>query len=193
MARFQISFFLAIICFTTSRLFAEQVLYSPEFTNWGVWGEFENCSEGVFVKGFQVKKETWVGPTWDDTSLNGIRFYCGAMVDERYVTSSEGSWGKWGNKYTCGDGYVVGFQLRVEKGNLIDADETATNNLRIFCSNHAPGAFIEADGERWGNWTASRICGPDEGVCGIQTQVQPDRGILSEFFGITFFNSFKLD
>ena len=79
--------------------------------------------------------------------------------------------------YGCSNGgYVTGFQLKVEKNGL-DLDETATNNIRILCSENAEP--IEADGETWGAWGEVQQCeGPQEAVCGIRTQVQPDRGNL---------------
>ena len=156
-----------------------ELITSPELTNWGTWAEeTEMCPNGTYAQGFQLLVETWSGAAFDDTSLNGIKLFCGNPIEEgvKSVTSLVGSWGKWRNLYRCGpDDVIVGFQLRVEK-NGIDLDETATNNIRIFCN--LTTNYIEGDGERWGVWSEVRRCPPNQAVCGIRTQVQADRGIL---------------
>lgn len=139
------------------------------------------CPNGTVVQGFQVKTEPYRGALVDDTALNGVRFYCGHPLSPNatQLTSAVGSWGTWGNTYSCGaNGAVIGFQLRVE-GNGIADDETATNNARFLCSNmEEPNNYIEADGLTFGSWRASARCPAGEAVCGIQTQIQPDRGTL---------------
>ncbi len=148
-------------------------------TNWGDWAEdVDRCPVGTYAHGFQIKSETWIGPLFDDSSMNGLRLFCGDPIDETVpsVTSLEGAWGKWRNLYRCSEnGYVTGFQLKVERNGL-DLDETATNNVRILCSDNVDP--VEGDGEAWGVWGEVQQCGPEEAVCGIKTQVQPDRGIL---------------
>lgn len=97
--------------------------------------------------------------------------------------SSVGPWGKWGNKFRCPDlkyGFVTGFQLKVKAPRLI-GDESATNNVRFFCTDQN-GVFdtIEGDGEENGEWGEPRFCSQGQVVCGIKTQVQPDQGNFSK-------------
>lgn len=141
----------------------------------------ELCKDGGVVQGFQVKTEPYKGAAIDDTALNGVKFFCQHPLNPNHteITSSVGSWGTWGNIYTCGsNGAITGFQLRVEAPGLID-DETATNNARFFCSNMAdPNDYIEGDGLTFGQWRAAVKCPEHQVLCGVQTQIQPDRGAL---------------
>lgn len=137
------------------------------------------CPNGTVAQGFQLKTEPYRGALIDDTALNGVRFYCGSPLNPStiQITSTVGSWGEWGNLYTCGAGSIVGFQLRVEAFGVVD-DETATNNARFFCSNMDQGSFIEGDGLTFGSWRGSVRCPNGQAICGVQTQVQADRGAL---------------
>jgi len=176
------------ICIATlfcGAAFGQEIITSPPVTNWGTWGPLESCPEGTLAQGFQLLTEPWKGPLIDDTTGNGIRLFCGnpADPDTPTVTSSLGSWGKWGSVFSCGEGgYIYGFQLRVE-ANGID-DETATNNARFFCTNLPEGEFLEGDGDAFGRWTEERKCARSEALCAIQTQVQKDQGILCEYLKI---------
>ena len=157
-----------------------ELITSPPLTNWGTWGVLDRCPEGTYAQGFQITSEKWIGPIFDYTSLNGVRLFCGDPLDPSTpsITSSVGSWGKPRNLYRCGAGeYITGFQLKVEKGSVIDFDETATNNIRFYCSGSTT-QFIEADGETWGSWRDASHCSEGARVCGIQTQVQRDQGVL---------------
>lgn len=63
------------------------------------------------------------------------------------ITSKDGPFGRWGRMFNCnGNGYAVGFMLRVVEGGTANVDETATNNLRILCAG-SPNGFMELDGE----------------------------------------------
>jgi hypothetical protein len=158
---------------------AQEIITSPPETNWGTWGPFVKCPNGTFAQGFALKTEPYRGPLIDDTAGNGVRLYCGDPLDTDTVTitSSEGSWGDWGSAFSCGPaGYLYGFQLRVEQ-NGID-DETATNNVRMFCTDQDPDDFLEGDGLGFGRWSEARKCSRTQGLCGIETQVQADQGLL---------------
>lgn len=81
------------------------------------------------------------GTLLDWTAVNGVRIFCGNPLDNVALTSSVGPWGDWKDIFYCGSsGYLVGFQLRVERPGLL-SDETATNNIRFFCSNAPAGKF----------------------------------------------------
>lgn len=61
--------------------------------------------------------------------------------------------------------------MRVE-GPQGPADDTATNNIRVFCS--YPNGIIEqmkeGDGLTYGSWSAAQQCNQNQAVCAIQTQ-----------------------
>lgn len=159
------------------------VISSPRVTDWGEWGDWEYCSDG-YVMGMRLKTEPAQGPG-DDTALNGVSFMCGNLGEpqkrlhspERQIQSSTGRWGTWGVSYECPSGYAVGFQLRSEatqKGH----DDTAANNLRIFCSNSDPENvnYLEGSGLSWGEWTQPQLCRYGWAMCGIRTQVDSSKG-----------------
>jgi len=157
------------------------IITSPEVSNWGTWAkDFERCPEGRAAQGFQVLSEPWT--LIDNTCMNGLRLDCGNPADgvTPSITSDVGPWGKWGNKFRCSfQGYITGFQLRVEKPNIIP-DETATNNIRVFCSLNE-GETIEGDGESRGEFGTEVRCPAGQVVCGIRTQIQEDRGNFRKF------------
>ncbi|CAL8144039.1 unnamed protein product [Orchesella dallaii] len=156
------------------------LLSSPRITDWGEWGEFEYCKEGTYVIGMRLKTEPAQGPG-DDTALNGISFMCGIIGEtqkklhspERQIQSLSGNWGTWGVSYECPNSYAVGFQLRSEasqKGH----DDTAANNLRIFCSYSMQ--YLEGSGLSWGEWTEPQLCPIGWAICGMRTQVETPKG-----------------
>jgi len=139
----------------------------------------------------RLKTESYQGIIIDDTAANAIRLYCGdpSNPNTTYITSSEGTAGGWGSIYTCRsdgqsniDGYITGFQLRVEGEGA--TDDTATNNLRVFCSFPSNGTLeqtLQADGGSYGSWTTARKCQQsNQRVCAIRTQVEPYQGVTGK-------------
>ncbi|CAL8129058.1 unnamed protein product [Orchesella dallaii] len=149
---------------------------SPPVTNWGVWGPFQKCGFG-YVQGFQLKTEPYGGIFSDDTGLNAIKLFCGNpdSFGTPFITSTEGDWGSWGNVYSCYPGYLNGFQLRVEEYQG-SSDDTATNNVRFFCTNLAGSNYIEGDGLGFGSWSQIQHCYSDQVICGLQTQMETYQG-----------------
>lgn len=145
---------------------------SPPVTDWGTWGQFQKCPLGTRAQGFQLLTQRFQGPLTDDTALNGVRLYCGDPFNQstHAITSKIGDFGNWGSTYSCFPGNINGFQLRVEP-YLGSGDDTATNNMRVFCSGD-PNNYVEGDGLGFGLWGESRRCFSDQGVCGLQTQVE---------------------
>lgn len=156
---------------------------SPPVTDWGEWGVFQKCPEESRAQGFQLKTEEYQGMLVDDSALNGVRLFCGDPFNDTTpsITSSVGDNGNWGTVYSCYPGNIVGFQLRVEPFER-SGDETATNNMRVFCSQYEDESrFIEGDGlNEFGEWGETMRCAENQGVCGIQTQVE-DCSITSMF------------
>ncbi len=67
---------------------------------------------------------------------------------------------------------MIGFQINVESYQG-SGDDTATNNLRIKCSN---GQFLEGDGMDFGIWREIHFCPDQHAFCGLQTQVETYQG-----------------
>jgi len=152
----------------------EVILESPILTYWGDYHPWENCSEGEYVFGMQLKNHEYQGPFYDDTALNGIRFFCGppgwTEITESIESGSE-FYGVWGQQFLCPTGgYISGFQLRSEEDqNLLD--DSAANNLRMFC-NGEQSSYMQGDGLDFGVFTTARHCPAGQAFCGISTQVE---------------------
>jgi len=157
-------------------------IYIIHFVNIG----WHRCSFGRYAQAVQLKTEPYQGLFEDDTAANAIRLYCGdpSNITTSYITSTEADWGAWGKVFSCRsdgrplppDGYVTGFQLRVEGPTA--GDDSATNNIRVFCSypNGVAEQTLEADGLTYGSWTDARRCNSNQAVCAIRTQVEPYQG-----------------
>ncbi|XP_053402039.1 vitelline membrane outer layer protein 1 homolog [Mercenaria mercenaria] len=100
---------------------------------YGIWFTPQFCPEGTFANGFNIKKRTG-----DDTVAIEIRFsyrdlqwfhHPHKLV--RPIAGVEGEYGKWSKKCPKGSA-VCGIQTRIE-GHLSKVDNTALNNVRVFC------------------------------------------------------------
>ena len=142
------------------------MIKSPTLTNFGDWGKMSECAPNHYAQGFQLKVESPRG-TGDDSSVNGIGFIC---TNGEIVHSDVGSWGHWTLAKMCTPGSVInGFELKSEPW-IHRTDDTATNNLRIYCSD---GIMLEGDEiTPWGYYTGKQICPETYSVCGIQSQVK---------------------
>lgn len=164
-------FFLLVLCTCSTK--AEKVLASPLITNWGNWGPWEFCPSGTFATGMQLQTQPPQGFFKDDRGLTGIRLFCnkyGKNDGSHPIKSSTDNVGNWGRKYNC-NGFMTGFQLRSEKARSFFVDDTAANNLRMFCD-HNGNLFQQGGGTNNGKWTDKQLCGRYEAVCGIRTQVE---------------------
>ncbi|CAG7689985.1 unnamed protein product [Allacma fusca] len=175
-------------CWTLSSAIAQSILIpSPEVTNWGEWGPYEQCPPGSFVYGFQLTVESDQGFFGDDSALNGINLLCISPVVRRNtpefrsrnasingvtkISSTVGHEGNLRHAFECPDPFFAnGFELRSENDQGWYDDDTAANNFKLHCTN---GQAIEGDGESWGAWTGVQTCPRGLIICGIQTQVEP--------------------
>jgi len=145
---------------------------SPKVTNWGEWGPEEYCNQSHYVTGFRLKVQQNQGIILDDTALNGIELHCIPNVpgegERKIVTSRVGVKGAWGGIKECDPGsYGVGFEMRTEEPTLFD--NTAGNNMRLYCSD---GNVLEGVGMDWGIWTGPLFCPNTMKICGMRTQVE---------------------
>jgi len=164
----------------------EIIISSPHVTSWGDWGELELCPAGSFVYGMRLTVEFDSGDLSDDSALNTIELLCTSPMGKRpsniseasdlkefaVISSLQGHAGVVGVLQECPiPGFAVGFQLRSEDDQGWLDDDTAANNLKLFCST---GEILEGYGDTWGDWTAEQHCPRGLQICGIQTQVEPE-------------------
>ncbi|XP_028911246.1 vitelline membrane outer layer protein 1 homolog [Ornithorhynchus anatinus] len=153
-----------------------------EVANGGPWGEWawpEMCPQGFVASGFSLKVEPPQGGSLDDTALNGIRLHCtrgNSKLNAHVVESKSGRWGSWSEPEWCpGGGFLQAFSLRVESPAGL-GDDTAANDVRFRCSG---GAVVAGPGLGWGRFGPwSNPC--PKGVCGLQTKVDPPRGLQDD-------------
>ncbi|CAG7733777.1 unnamed protein product [Allacma fusca] len=191
---------IAAFCFA-SALDTDIYIQSPRITDFGDWGEYEECPPGMYVFGFQLVSEEEQGAFGEDSALNGIYLLCLPFTARRnspdflssylssgafsMISSSVGHDGYSRGIFDCPPKYfAIGFELRTEPVQGILYDDTAANNLRLICSN---GRVLEGDGESWGEWTGAQTCPRDYLICGMQTQVEKP-GAIDE----TTLNNIKL-
>ncbi|XDV37981.1 hypothetical protein PO909_007484 [Leuciscus waleckii] len=96
---------------------------------WGEWTDVKWCPSG-FLSAFQLKVESPQGKG-DDTAANNIRFKCSGG-DVLYGGGT--NWGEWGFwSPTCEGTGICGIQTRIEQSQGSEGDDTALNDVRMFC------------------------------------------------------------
>lgn len=151
-------------------------LRSPQVTNWGDWHLWDECPENTFVVGMQLRTHQYQGTWSDDSALNGIKFFCDDITSKTnkiVVMSGEETYGEYGQEFFCASGVTTGFQLRSEKSQTIFADDTAANNMRLFCNSNSSDV-LEGDGLDFGSWTEPQGCFRRQALCGYSSQVDHD-------------------
>uniref|UniRef100_A0A914X8R9 Uncharacterized protein n=1 Tax=Plectus sambesii TaxID=2011161 RepID=A0A914X8R9_9BILA len=151
---------------------------SPRVTDWGEWSDWDMCPPESFVVGMKLKMES-VQHNGDDTALNGIRLTC--MKDQKLqgqISGNVAQWGNWLEEKRCSfsgtsASYITGFSLRSEEAQGEDEDDTAANNLEVYCDD---GETLTGEGRDSGDWSASQQCPSGTAVCGLRTQVEDPQG-----------------
>ncbi|KAK7143006.1 hypothetical protein R3I93_014234 [Phoxinus phoxinus] len=100
---------------------------------WGEWSDVQSCPSG-FLTAFQLKVESRQEDGDDDTAANLIGFKCSGGD----VVYGEGkNWGNWGDfgdwSPTCEGKGICGLQTRVEESQGSEGDDTALNDVIMFC------------------------------------------------------------
>ncbi|CAG7784781.1 unnamed protein product [Allacma fusca] len=193
-------FLIAAFCFASA--FASEIfIQSPKITDYGDWGEYEECPPGMYVYGFQLVSEGDQGAFGDDSALSGIYLLCIPFKVKRdspdflswfmysrafaMISSSVGHAGYSRGVFDCPPPhFATGFELRTDYIHGLLYDDTAANNFRLTCSN---GQVLEGDAESWGEWTGAQTCPRGYLICGMQTQVEKP-GAVDE----TTLNNIKL-
>lgn len=136
------------------------------------------CSRGLYATGYSQRVESRQG-SGDDTALNAVRLYCSSPdghVTETIETLNQGPWGDWDSAYCLSSPerrFLNGATARIE-GSQGYGDDTAMNGVKFNCT---IAGTAEADNTGpWGNWHNWNYCPAGSAICGIQTNVAPNRG-----------------
>ena len=143
----------------------------------------EFCSNGGYATSFKLRVEGDQG-SGDDTALNSICLGC-SHGDE--ICSNEGKWGNWGTAKnddkkpeadTCKEGFFAA-KYRMEMKQY-GSDDTAGNDLYLYCKDKESTEFAAENGGPWGTWMPQRWCRSGHVICGIKTRVEEDQGYCSD-------------
>jgi hypothetical protein len=175
-----ITFFSLICAINAQQNDNFDILESPQVTNFGQYGPFENCSDGFLVTGFQLKMEAY-RRRLDNTALNAVRFFCGNMIFKSLenISSYRGVYGTYQTPKYCST-YAIGFQLMSQTYQGRRRDDVAATNFRIICADGIEiDGYNETSGYEYNNssYTEARVCSLGQGLCGIQTQVEAPQGL----------------
>ncbi|XP_043090322.1 vitelline membrane outer layer protein 1-like isoform X2 [Puntigrus tetrazona] len=97
--------------------------------SWGRWTDIKWCPSG-FLTAFQLRVEGSQG-AGDDTAANNIRFKCSGRSFLLGDGTHWGDWGDWSNM--CEGKGICGIKTRVEEPHGTWGDDTALNDMRMFC------------------------------------------------------------
>ncbi|XP_056113732.1 vitelline membrane outer layer protein 1-like [Rhinichthys klamathensis goyatoka] len=106
----------------------EYTAITSDVGGWGEWTDKKSCPVGFFTA-FQLKVESPRG-SGDDTAANSIDFKCSDWV----IWGKGLNWGDWGDwSATCEGKGICGLQTRVEESQGSEGDDTALNDVIMFC------------------------------------------------------------
>ncbi|XP_056113727.1 vitelline membrane outer layer protein 1-like [Rhinichthys klamathensis goyatoka] len=105
----------------------EYTVITSDVGGWGEWRDKQSCSSG-FLNTFWLRVESPRG-SGDDTAANNIDFKCSG-----WVTGDGLVWGEYGDwSPTCEGKGICGLQTRVEESQGSEGDDTALNDVIMFC------------------------------------------------------------
>ncbi|KAG7167755.1 Vitelline membrane outer layer protein 1-like 2, partial [Homarus americanus] len=101
--------------------------------DFGTWREPVTCPIPEYIHKFQLRVET--ENAFDDTAVNDIKVTC-THYPEDVLDGGGETWGVWGDWASCpDDSAVCGIQTKVEPYLGVVDDDTALNDVRLFCCN----------------------------------------------------------
>lgn len=104
--------------------------YNSFSCSWGSWSEPLWCPGTSFLVAFCLRVEPFTFPG-DNTGVNNVRFRCSDGVELKGPGLNWGDYGEWSD--SCPKG-VCGLQTKIQKPRGL-RDDTALNDVRIFCCN----------------------------------------------------------
>ncbi|XP_051734802.1 vitelline membrane outer layer protein 1-like [Ctenopharyngodon idella] len=107
----------------------EDTSVQSDVGSWGKWTDIKWCPSG-FLTAFQLR----VQPSRefkDNTAANNIRFNC----SQGSLLQGDGTdWGEWGDwSALCQGRGMCGIRTRIEEPQGFFGDDTALNDVRMFC------------------------------------------------------------
>ena len=93
--------------------------------------------------------------------------------------STDGNTGGWGPAGECPSGqYVYGYRLRSEGSQGWWSDDTALNDVEMYCSSNGSNGWttIKSSGKGWGSWGGQAFCGAGNPVTGFTMKIEGNQG-----------------
>jgi hypothetical protein len=180
----------AVFLAKISSIFCEDIiLENPIVTKAGLWGKLENCTDGFYVTGYQLRVEAYNLYT-DNTALNGIRFFCGGPIFRKVENISvSGSFGSPTESKFCPT-YATGFQLKSQKYQGITRDDAGAINMKLICEDKTVlEAYEEKNPNIYKNsaYTERRECEAGYALCGLQAQIERPQGLGKKLSSVSSF------
>ncbi|XP_042863969.1 vitelline membrane outer layer protein 1 homolog [Penaeus japonicus] len=101
--------------------------------DFGTWRGEKACPVPEYIKKFSLRVEPDQGDLGDDTAVDDVKVICTNYPEDEMVGGGE-NWGAWGPWAECPpDTAVCGLQTRLEPYMGVMDDDTALNDIRVFC------------------------------------------------------------
>ncbi|KAK7063229.1 hypothetical protein SK128_005238 [Halocaridina rubra] len=104
------------------------------------------------------------------------------LITKSLVLNNGLDWGKWGDVEYCVDGsFAQDFELKFEDYGLIDADETAVNSMKVYCSSkdgQHTGYITSTEGTK-GDWIGMKTC-PNGFMTGFRARILQPQGMIGD-------------
>jgi hypothetical protein len=141
-------------------------LVADRVGSWGAWSDWNYCSFGKRMPGFQIRVEGPQG-SGDDTGINGFKMFC-EMGDTYQV---DGHWGGWYPKRSCASGFGA-FEQKIEPPN---PDGTGMNDILLY---HADYTWAQTGCGNcgWGVWSTWSKCRSGAYICGFRLKLEEGQG-----------------
>jgi hypothetical protein len=183
---------LDITFFCTESRAQVTVIQSTPIVDWGDWGRAQYCASGHFAVGFRSKMHEYCGEDCDDTSMNGIELLCS---DGKRISSLVGPWGTWAANFSECQPHrrLDGFGIKIQKTVGVTNDDTATNGIRMRCSDRNQTILYSSEG-KFGRWvhldienTSWKYCPPGNFIFGLRTQIDQSVNDATGLVNVMFY------
>lgn len=132
----------------------------------------QNFCKGGTMHGFEVKVESYMGPTVDDSAVNGLRFWC---TDGSVIESGSAENGEWKGKQSCKEGNKI-VKIQAVTGEEM-GDSFGVQQVSIFCDGSAGletiSSFDDSAFPSSNRQSVDIQCPNSMTPCGLQNQIKP--------------------
>ncbi|EDM78031.1 VOMI family protein [Plesiocystis pacifica SIR-1] len=108
----------------------------------------------------------------------------GMSENESFSSETDGFWGEWGQQANCPSGqFVYGYRLRSESYQGLDGDDTALNDIELYCAapNSTTYKRIWSAYMTWGTFSDPVYCtGGNNPVVAFDIRIEPAQGIFDD-------------